>query len=186
MSNLTTENDSLMVVGKIVSVYGVKGWLKIRSFTQEEEDLFHYKPWMLKVRGSGSGTPQEKWREVSFDQYRKHGKGYVAHLEGCDDRNDAELLRGLEIAVDKKVLPEPEADETYWADLEGLRVVNLQGETLGHVDTVLETGANDVLCVKPCESSIDEQERLIPYVNQVINEVNLGEGLLTLDWRADY
>lgn len=185
MSNFTAENDSLVVTGKIVSVYGVKGWLKIRSFTQDEEDLFHYKPWMLKVRGNGSG-PQEKWREVSFDQYRKHGKGYVAHLEGCDDRNEAELLRGLEIAVDKNVLPELDADETYWADLEGLQVVNLQGETLGLVDTVLETGANDVLFVKPCDASIDEQERLIPYVNHVINEVDLDKAVLTLDWRADY
>jgi 16S rRNA processing protein RimM len=185
MGNFTDENSSLVVIGKIVSVYGVKGWLKIRSFTQEEEDLFRYQPWMLKVRGNGGGQ-NGQWQEVSFDQHRKHGKGYVAHIEGCDDRNDAELLRGLEIAVHKNALPEPDVDETYWSDLEGLLVINLQGEILGRVDVVLETGANDVLFIKPCDSSIDEQERLIPYVDHVINEVNLKEGLLSLDWHADY
>ncbi|MBL4607690.1 MAG: ribosome maturation factor RimM [Pseudomonadales bacterium] len=179
MSNFTDE-DSLIVIGQIVSVYGVKGWLKVRSFTQDPDDLFNYKPWALQALESG------KWKGTSIKQYRAHGKGYVVQLEGCDDRNQAELLRGMKIGVNKDLLPEPDSSETYWRDLEGLRVVNLQGETLGLVDTVMETGANDVLLVKPCDSSIDEQERLIPYVGHVVNKVSIDEGVLSLDWQADY
>jgi len=185
MSKNAAEDDQWVVVGKIVSAYGVKGWLKIRSFTQNEDDLFRYKPWVLKSQVS-TGAPSSEGQEVSLEQYRKHGKGYVAHIDGCDDRNKAELLRGLEIAVKKETLPKADPDEVYWSDLEGLRVVNLEGETLGIVDILMETGANDVLSVKPCDSSIDDQKRLIPYVDHIINEVNLDDGLLIIDWNAEY
>ena len=185
MSKNSGEAQQWVVVGKVVSAFGVKGWLKIRSFTQDEDDLFHYKPWTLRPL-DGEAIPETQWQKVSLDQYRKHGKGYVACLDGCIDRNEAELLRGFDIVVSKASLPIAGPDEVYWTDLEGLQVVNLQGETLGIVEKLMETGANDVLSVKPSGLSIDEYERLIPYVDHVIDKIDLEKGLLVIDWHVDY
>lgn len=169
------------MVGKLLSPYGIKGWLKVRSFTQNEEDLFRYQPWLMKGIG-----PNANWREIKFDNFRKHGKGFVVHLENCDDRDQAELLRGIEIYVARDVLPAVAPEEVYWADLEGLQVVNMENEILGNIASVMETGANDVLVVKPSDSSIDQQERLIPYVDHVICELKLQNDLVIVDWRSDF
>lgn len=162
-----------VVVGKVAGVYGVKGWVKIRSFTEPEENIFNYAPWRLE-----SMTPALELRVLDG---RFHGSGLVAQLEGITDRDQAAKLVGQYIFVPRACLPELGEGEYYQTDLLGMRVVNLDGVEFGHVDQIMETGANDVLVV------IGKRERLIPFVlGQAVREVDLAEKRILVDWDADF
>jgi 16S rRNA processing protein RimM len=162
-----------IVVGKIAGVYGVKGWVKVRSFTKPEENILDYAPWHLEGVGLAF--------DVRVLDGRKHGSGLITHLEGVTDRDQAARLVGREITVPRECLPELEAGEYYWTDLLGLRVVNLDGVEFGLVAQIMETGANDVLVVA------GERERLIPYIQgQAVREVDLAAGRILVDWDADF
>lgn len=118
---------------------------------------------------------------------KAHGKGWVARLEGVEDRNAAEALRGLEIVVDRSLLPEPGEGQYYWTDLAGLLVENQDGRVLGRIDHLLETGSADVMVIVSDAASGGRQERcLIPFVmGQTVTEVDLDAGRLLVDWRED-
>lgn len=165
--------DTLVTVGRISGVYGVKGWLRIYSFTEPRANILNYNPWQLRL--------QDGWRCVELLEGRPQGKGVIAHLAGCDDRDEAARWVDIEIAVRRDQLPATPAGEYYWRDLIGLRVLTLAGEELGTVDHLLETGANDVLVVQ------GERERLIPYVaGEVVTAVDLEAGELRVDWDPEY
>ena len=175
---------SQLTAGKITGCYGVKGWVKIHSYTDPEENLFHFGSWMLKRRGS--------LEPVEFDQWKRHGKGMVAHIAGVDDRTLAESFKGLNIVVEADRLPALEEGDFYWNQLQGLQVWGREPEStddrvlLGTVDYLIETGANDVLVVKAAEGSIDDRERLIPYLpGDVVTRVSLEEGIVEVDWYLD-
>ncbi len=160
-------------VGRISGVYGVKGWVRIYSYTQPRENILNYTPWLLYSGG--------EWRTVEVVEGRRQGAGVIAHLEGCDDRDAARRLMAAEIAIQRSQLAESGADEYYWVDLIGLRVVNLQGVELGRVSGLLETGAHDVLVVR------NGRERLIPYVRgAIVTDIDLEAGRLQVDWDAEY
>lgn len=174
-------NSERIVVGKFVGVFGVKGWLKVKSFTEPSRNILSYKPWFVKT---AQGV---KVFEVDGSQDRP--QGLVVHLAGVDDRNDALEIRG-DIEVDRTQLPNLAADEFYWHQLIGLEVVSdYQGNEypLGKVKGLMETGANDVLVVKASTLSVDDRERLIPYVpGQFISEVNVAEGVIRVDWDPEF
>lgn len=173
------DKDSLVVVGKITSVYGVKGWVKIYSHTEPMENILSYSPWFLSLNG--------QYRQVKIDQGKRHGKGLIAKLAGCSDRDQAKQYCGTEIFVSETQLPDLEGDEFYWHQLENLNVVTESNEVLGRVDYLIATGANDVLVVKGTADSIDKRERLIPYLpDQVIKDINLEEGTLRVDWDPEF
>ncbi|WP_305857291.1 ribosome maturation factor RimM [Balneatrix alpica] len=172
-------NKDSLLVGRITSVYGVKGWVKIYSYTQPLENIFAYEPWTLQLNGQALA--------VNIDQWRTHGEGLVAHIKGCDDRDLARSYCGAEIYIEQEQLPALEDGEFYWHQLEGLQVVNLQEQLLGRVDHLMATGANDVLVVKPCVGSVDKQERLIPYLpDNIVKEVLLEQERLVVDWDPSY
>jgi len=182
---LSESGSSALTAGKITGCYGIKGWVKIHSYTDPEENLFRFGGWKLKRARAGS----ESAEPVEFDQWKRHGKGMVAHIAGVDDRTAAEAYHGLEILVDARQLPELDEGDYYWHQLEGLEVWAREPETaaervlLGRVDHLLETGANDVLVVEPCEGSIDDRERLIPYLpGDVVTSVDLDAGRLEAEW----
>lgn len=167
------------VVGKITSVYGVKGWVKIYSFTSPMENILAYAPWQLKMGG--------QWKPYKVAESKQHGKGLIARLEGVNDRELARQFCGVEIAIDKALLPELDAGEFYWSQLEQLAVYTLNGELLGRVSHLIETGSNDVLIVKGNAESIDRRERMIPYLpDQVIKEINLETGTMRVDWDPEF
>ncbi len=152
----------------------MRGWVRVYSFTQPRENIIQYKPWYLR-RDNGD------WREAELEQGRAHGKGVVARLADCADRDQAQLLMGYEIGIREDRLPTLRPGEHYWKDLVGLQVLNIDGEDFGKVDHLLETGANDVLVVK------GERQRLVPFVmKQVIVEVDLEQGLIRVDWDKDF
>ena len=149
--------DGMLVVGKITGCYGLKGWVKIHSYTETPESFLDFGAWQLKRRGT--------FELVEFDAVKRQGKGLVAHIAGVDDRTLAEAYRGLELAVPGGALPALPEGDFYWRDLQGLQVWCQDGNDrvlLGTVDYLIETGANDVLVVKACKGSIDKRGRLIP------------------------
>ena len=126
--------------------------------------------------------PGGAWRAYTLEDGSVHSKGVAAKLEGVLDRDQAALMRGLTIAIERAELPPPEEGEYYWTDLIGLSVVNTQGETLGVVSELLATGAaNDVLVVRQ-----DKTERLIPFVGAYVLEVDLPGKTIRVDWGLDY
>lgn len=165
--------DTRVTVGRITGVYGVKGWLRIYSFTEPRANILEYNPWQLRLA--------DGWHSVELLDGKAHGKGVIAHLAGCEDRDQAARWVDVEIAVRREQLPAAEAGEFYWRDLIGLRVITTAGQELGVVDHLLETGANDVLVVQ------GERERLIPYaMGEVVTAVDLEAGELQVDWDPEY
>jgi 16S rRNA processing protein RimM len=161
-----------VILGRIVGLFGVQGWVKVFSFTEPREAVLEHGQWLLGSEGD--------WESVRIAEGKRHGKGVIARLDGVDDRDVAAGLIGRDIGVPRDTLPEAAPGEYYWADLEGLRVCHKDGRELGAVGHLLETGANDVLVVR------GDTERLIPFVmDRVILDVDLDRGVITVDWEWD-
>lgn len=167
----------MVVVGRIQGPYGIKGWVHIASFTDPKENIQTYAPWQLGKDADGPG-----WRSADVESIRPHKQGYVAKLSGIEDRNDAEAAKGLLIGVAEANLPEPDEDEFYWRDLIGAAVVNVDGQSLGKVAGLIETGAHDVLVIQPGEP--DAEETLIPFHADYVLEVEMAARLIRVDWQA--
>jgi len=166
--------DEELVVGRVVGLHGVQGWVKIESYTDPRESIENYAPWRLYA-----GAQR---RVLDVENVRKQGKGLLARLAGIDSRDAAAELVGGEIRVQRDQLSDLPEGEYYWRDLIGLQVINRQNAVLGQVDSLFETGANDVLVVKQ-----DESETLIPYIpGRVVLAVDLDQGLLQVDWDAEW
>jgi len=161
-----------VLLGRIVGVFGVKGWVRIVSHTRPREAIFRYSPWGLGLKSG--------WERRAVINGEARSKALVAKIEGIDDRELARELIGTEIAVPREELPAPEKGEIYWADLIGCSVVNQENRDFGRVTGLLETGANDVLIVG------GEKERLIPYTDEVVKEVDLERELIQVDWDEDF
>lgn len=160
-------------MGRVVGLFGVKGWVKIYSYTRPREAILKYRSWRLRLAGD--------WRQFELAEGHTQGRGVVARLEGIEDRDAASALVGADIAVERARLPKLAPGEYYWAELEGLKVVNLEGMELGTVSHLFETGgANDVMVV------VGERERLVPYTAQAIREVDLYRGIIRVDWDKDF
>jgi len=176
---MSSERHDLMVIGRLTAVYGVRGWVKVHAFGDNPEQIFTYQPWYLPERDG-------QWRQLEIDEWRTHGKGLVAHIAGVDDREVARELCQRDVFVPIEVLPELPAGEYYWRDLIGLRAVTTAGVDLGVVDTLLATGANDVLVIAADQSSCDDRERLLPYSDSVVQEVDLDGAQLRVDWDPEF
>ncbi|MCK5894645.1 MAG: ribosome maturation factor RimM [Endozoicomonadaceae bacterium] len=173
-----------VIMGRITAVYGIKGWIKVYSFTAPMESILKYRQWLLRY-------PDGRTQAVSIDGGRKQGKGMVAHVLGCDDRDDALQFTESDILIRRDELPELESGDYYWHQLEGLTVFALteSGDevNLGKVDHLIETGANDVLVVHATRGSVDQRKRMVPYLlDRVVKEVNLEKGFIRLLWEPDF
>jgi len=161
----------MIVMGRVAAPFGVKGWIKIQPFTRTVDALLEYRAWWLGRDG--------RWDNSRVEDGAVHGRSLIAKLHGCDDRDAATRLKGMDVAVPRSALP-PKADgEYYWTDLIGLEVVNREGVSLGRVTGLMETGGSHVLVVRA------ERERLIPFAEPVIESVDVGGGRVIVDWRAD-
>ena len=165
--------DELISVGKVSGIFGVRGWIKVYSYTEIRENILTYSPWILR-KGKES-------KEVKVVDGRRHGKTIVAHLQGLDNRDDAADLNGWEILIHPAQLPKARKGEYYWSDLVGLHVKNLEGIDFGIIKQMLETGANDVVVVT------GDRERLIPFLQeQTIIDIDLSAGEMLVDWDAEF
>jgi 16S rRNA processing protein RimM len=167
--------DDWVVLGKISGIHGLGGWIKVFSYTQPPGGILDYDPWCL------AGPDDRQRRQVSLQDGRRQGKGILAKLDGCGDRDQARSLIGLDIATRRANLPSIGDGEYYWSDLIGLRVVAADGAPLGIVHQMLDTGANDVMVIH------GERERLIPFlVGTVVRRVDVSDGLILVDWDPDF
>ena len=159
----------LVTLGRISGLHGVQGWIKVFSHTDPREGIVKYSPWLIR-RG-------DQWEKIKVVSGRRHSKTVIAKLEGINDRNDAaELLD----AVERSQLPPSTQDDYYWTDLEKLSVQTVEGQELGHIDYLFETGSNDVMVVE------GDKQRLIPFIDQVVKQVDLDNGVMTVEWDPEF
>ena len=169
-----------IVIADIVGIYGIKGWVKIRVYLEDPATIQSLAN-LSVINARGAARP------VTVRSIRAQGKGWIAQLSKIDDRNAAEALRGFQITVNTNDLPTAGEGEFYWRDLTGLSVYEMKTESLlGEVNYLLDTGSNDVLVIKSSEGSIDDRERLIPWLlGDVVISVDLAGGRLMVDWHID-
>lgn len=188
---MNSDSEAVVVVGRIQGAYGIKGWVRLQSYTDPVENLLDYSPWMLE---SAAG-----WQAFESLETRPHKQGFVAALCGITDRTSAAALQGRHIGVAAGVLPATDEDEYYWRDLIGLDVVDGTRTMLGTVTGLLATGAHDVMVISPREASstdglgsrevdgqsvVEESELLIPFARRYVLEVDLTAGRIIVDWAA--
>ena len=169
-----SETQRRILLGRIVGAFGVRGELKLESFTEPKAAIFRYQPWTLRdARGRERALQGARGRETP--------KGVVAVLPEVDDRDAAEALRGTEIWAPRSALPPPKDGEYYWIDLEGLRVANTEGVEFGRVSHLFSTGANDVLVVQ------GERERMIPFaMPDYVVSIDFDAQSIVVDWDPDF
>ena len=164
-------------MARVGAPFGIKGWLKLQSFTQTPDSLDAYASWLLKAPVVANAA----WEEFELEEFAVNTKGVFAKLKGCDDRTAAEKLVKREIGIPREALEGTDEGEVFWFDLIGCTVVNASGVTLGKVETLMETGANDVLVVK-----LGSEETLIPFIDDVIVKVDREVKLITVNWSGEY
>jgi 16S rRNA processing protein RimM len=159
-----------VLIGQVSGVHGLKGWLKIHSFTDPRAAVFDYQPWLLG----------DERKEVTLERGQPNGKTLIALLPGVENVEQARVLVGQDIRVPRAALPETGEGQWYWSDLIGLAVINREGVPLGTVRRMIETGANDVMVLE------GDRERLIPFLTgQVIEQVDLEAGQILVDWHPE-
>jgi len=166
------QDDESICVGHIIGVQGVKGWVKVFSDTSPRENILNYSPWKIETG--------EKFMNVAVNG-RLQGKNVIARIDGVEDRDLAAELIGSKIYIEPGQLPKLAEGEYYWSDLIGMKVESLESEPLGTVETMMETGANDVMVLQ------GDRERLIPFViDEIVREVDLANKRVVVDWQPDY
>ena len=169
-----SDNERRILLGRIVGAFGIRGQIKIESWTEPRDAIFRYQPWIL-VDAAGNE------REFSGARGKESGKHLVANFPDVDDRNVVEAMRGTDIYVPRAALPPPKAGEFYWVDLEGFRVVTVEGVDFGTVSHLFSTGANDVLSIR------GDRERMVPFVEpDFVKSIDVDAGLITVDWDPDF
>ncbi len=172
---MVEQADETVVLGRISGLHGVRGWVRVFSYTEPRDEILAHPVWSLRTAAG--------WRRMPLAEGHAHGKGVIARLEGCTDRDAAAALVGADIAIARSALPVLEEGEYYWADLIGLEVVDLGERALGTVVRLMETGANDVLVLRDAAG----EERLIPYVpGPIVHDVDLEARRIRVDWEPDY
>ena len=162
-------------MGQFGSPHGIKGWLRVRSFTSPPENLLTFDPWWTRELSSGT------WRPIRRLAEEPHGKGFRVQLDACDDRTTAQIYTNLTIAIPRCQLPEIEKGTYYWDDLLGFQVTNTMGACLGKIEHFMETSAHDIVVV------YGERRHLIPYVmGRYILNVDVAHKTMTVDWDPDF
>ncbi len=169
---MSNNDDDLIEIGHVLGVHGVKGQVKVFSLTSPRENIVNYSPWLIQHKGLQS--------QVAITG-GKQGKNVVATLDGVSDRDQALEMVGAKILIRSDQLPQLRQGDYYWTQLCGLEVISIEGQSFGHIDHMLETGANDVMVVQ------GERERLIPYVmDEVVKSIDLDKQQIIVDWDADF
>jgi 16S rRNA processing protein RimM len=160
-------------MGRLGSPHGIHGFLKVISFATPIENLLQYKGWLIRHAG--------EWSQYEIEKGTLHGKFLLVKFKHIHDPETARLYTNDPIAIERKDLPTIQQDEFYWGDLIGLTVINLQGHTLGTIQSLLETGSNDVWVVKG-----QDRDRLIPHISSVVQSIDLEHKQAVVDWDADF
>lgn len=170
---MRANGEKLVTLGRIYGAYGIKGWVKVRSYTERCDDISQFRDWIVEKRGVK--------QRVAVEASRLHGRDVVAKLEGIDDRDAARDLADSAIMIERAALPACAPGEYYWTDLEGLSVRTVAGEELGKIDHLLAMPAHAMLVLA------GDKQRLIPFVaGTIVRRVDLDAGVVTVDWHRSY
>jgi 16S rRNA processing protein RimM len=159
-------------MGRVVAAVGIKGWVKLKSFTAEPGALDDFCDWVVRTR--------DGWRYMTVEEFAVRPNGTAAKLAGCEDHDAAEVLKGAEIAIPRQALGESEEGLLFQVDLVGLEVVDETGASLGEVEGFFETGETSVMVIK------GKRERMIPFIPDYVKAVDRQSRRITVDWKADY
>ena len=168
----TMAKDNKIILGCVGATYGVRGWVKINSYTDPVTNILDYSEWFIEHQG--------QWRAISVEAAKPHGNGIIAKLAGIDDPETAKRYTNNPIGVDRTLLPKPLDNEYYWDDLIDLTVTNTVGATLGKVVEVRNTGANDILIIE------GDKRHLVPFIDHVIQAVDLANQSIIVDWDEEF
>ena len=192
-SGESTWPQDAVEVGRVLGAWGVKGWIKVQSFAADSKALLSTPRWLVRPPEGGGGVPQgvagkQFPTQFRISEAREHGGVIVAHVDGVLDRTQAEALRGAKLFLERAHFPATKAGEYYWIDLIGLSVVNRQGEVMGTVLGLIDTGPHSVLRLARSEgeAKAEDDERLIPFVAAYVDDVDLSSRRITVDWGLDY
>lgn len=170
---MPTDPTNMIIVGKFGAPHGVRGWLKVYSFTEPLENILDYHPWQTET--------DQGWQSVKVLETKPLGLAWVVRLQGCEDREQAKLYTNRRIGVDRDQLPALPEGEYYWADLIGLEVFNTKGILLGKISRFIETGSNDVMVVS------GDKEHWIPYlIGNVIKNIDVATSKIEVDWDEEF
>ena len=168
------EDDKKIYLGRITGVHGIKGWLKIQSFSSPPENILNYPIWIINHQG------EEDF--YSIEQGRKQNNKIVVKLEKIDDRNTAESLINSKIQIQRSDLPKLSNENYYWSDLVGLSVLSSEEKVIGKIESLIETGANDVMVI----NALKDERILVPFVmHEIIKEVNVELNYIKIDWSIE-
>lgn len=159
-------------IARLGRPHGLHGWMLVNSFADPAEQVFNYAPLYIQ--------DGKAWRELDITAHKTQSKKLMIHLKGCDTPEAAKAYTNKFLVIDRSQLPEPDTDEYYWSDLEGLRVINQAGVELGHVDHLINTGANDIFVVK------GKKQHLIPHLKEFTLSIDLKEKKIIVDWEEDF
>ena len=166
--------DAPIIIGRIGALHGIRGWLKINSYTRPRPNIFMYLPWLVNM--------DKKWRRLLVDDCRQQGERLLAKIAHIDAPEAARPYVNRDLAVLRQQLPPPAEGAYYWHDLIGLSVINQDGRRLGEVKTITETGANDVLVIE----SGAGQRILIPLLKGIyVQDIDLAAGRIRVEWQLE-
>ncbi len=174
----------MIVLGRIVGPYGLRGWVKFHPFGDDVADLGEMRQWWLGADAEGG-----QWNAYTLQELKPHAKGWIARFKEVEGRTAAEAIDGQYVGAPRGELPKPAANEYYWADLIGMTVVNTQGERLGKVTELLTCGAHDVLCVQEDVAGMPAgkaKQHLLPFVAQVVKSVDPASATVCVEWGSDW
>lgn len=170
------EIKSQIIVGRLGGAHGVRGWLKIMSYTRPKENIFTYSPWLIYLN--------DKWQEIGIEASRQRGERLLVKISGIENPEDARVYMNCDLAITHEQLPVLDEGEYYWRDLIGLDVRNQDGINLGKIRKVTETGANDVLVINGAGEN--KKSILIPLVMDVyVKQVDLIARTIVVDWQIE-
>lgn len=188
--------DDAVEIGRVAGAWGLKGWIKVQPFAADPQALFSSRRWFIKppvegavkrpVAAAIANAAAAFPTLLKITEAKNHGDVVVALAKEVVDRDHAEALRGARVFVARSSFPTPDADEFYWIDLIGLDVVNREGERLGTVAGLIDTGPHSVLRVAPAPGAAETEERLIPFVGAYVDDVSLADRRITVDWGLDF
>lgn len=186
---MSSQDSRKTIIGRIGEPFGVQGWSHLFSFTEPADNIFNYTHWQIRAYQKKDA----QWQPVDLEYHKPHGKDFVVKFKGCDDRDQALLLKNHTIAVERADLPALAKDEYYWEDLIGLQVISTKGESFGIIDYLFEAGSNNIIATKmPTETRAQASAQkkphatthYIPYTKDVVKSVDLAKKMMIVEWDA--
>ncbi|WWO99631.1 MAG: ribosome maturation factor RimM [Candidatus Dasytiphilus stammeri] len=167
-----------LILGKIGSAYGVHGWIKLISFTENKKKIFFYQPWFIRKYNSSNF-----WIKIELEKWYKKNNNFIIKLKDINEREKAKQFHNSNIMIESSKLPILHEGEYYWKDIIGCVVISSDGDQLGKVVHLFSTISNDILIVKVERYKI--KEILIPFIeNTVISKIDLKMKLIFITWKT--